>query len=526
MPYADPRRSFGAAVRHLFRHLDDPLALARNPVACDVFATLSSPSIRSNILDGGRVCYAEDVARGRVAKAKRHYAILSAICRGRPAKEIARGLSISLPQFYRDRRVVCERVVRALLAGANETKAFAFAQDPLRFALWRAAALAEQGFAAKAVAECERILADTHAPASKALTLLKLGDAALRLGDVPRAQESVRIARDFAAHARGQDSIEIEILAQLIEYRLAMYGGVHEEAFRIIRGLSGESDPPLVDRLDRDDVRIEVLLERCRSAAYEGQLSTANAAVARAAAIAKDNSSIPLPQRVEIAVFGASFAQDGINDPGTRLLGLNEALTFAFAAGSAMGALFASIGLAHACTMLRDAAHAKSHADRALQMARLMDGRQPLLFTVASLAPVLMRLQRWADLDPLLFDIESCAVPMTDLWVNLKLSQGALLAYRGGNEAALAPLASAIDGARKLHRPRLQAMALREFALSSHGAGRADDARDYIQSALRVVEGSRDPLELHLTYRAASKILRDARMHRLAAQTAAMMARN
>jgi hypothetical protein len=148
-----------------------------------------------------------------------------------------------------------------------------------------------------------------------------------------------------------------------------------------------------------------------------------------------------------------------------------------------------------------------------------MEGRQSLLFTIASLAPAFLFLRRWDHLDPLIFDIESSAVPMSDLWTNLKLSQGAMLARRGRIIEALAPLSCAVQGARALQKPRSQALALREFALSLYASGHADDARDCIQSAVRFAEAGNDVLELRRTYRAASRILRDSRMSRRALET-------
>jgi tetratricopeptide (TPR) repeat protein len=184
-----------------------------------------------------------------------------------------------------------------------------------------------------------------------------------------------------------------------------------------------------------------------------------------------------------------------------------------------MGVLFASIGLAYQCLALRDERESRSYADQAMHIAGSMEGRQSLLFAIASLAPACLHLRRWEHLDPLLFEIESAAVPMTDLWTNVKLSQGALLARRGRHQEALAPLSQAVDGSRALQIPRRQGMALREYALSLYASGRADDARACIRSSLHIAESGADLLELRRTYRAASRILRDARMSQRASET-------
>jgi tetratricopeptide (TPR) repeat protein len=529
MPHTDPARSFGVAVRHLFRHLDNVKALRRNPLARTIFrlddysslaAEITCASIRSIILECARVCHAEDVAAGPEALAHRRLTIVSGLCSRRAATQIAMEIGVSLPQFYRDRRAICERVVRVLMTRDHRSTDAAHAYDPLRFGLWRVAALAEQGFAARAMTECERVLTETSRSDAKAHTLLTLGDTALRLGDVGKAESAVRAARAYSSAMTEEAARPLEIFARLLDFRMAMHRGRHHEARRMMDEIVRESGAESAERVDRDELRVDVLLDRCRFSAYLGDVADASDTVARASKIARRNSDVPLAQRVEIAVLAATFAQDGIVDASTRHHRLIEALSFAYSVGSAMGVLFASIGLAHQCVGLRDDERAKTYADQSLQIARSMEGRQSLLFAVASLAPVLLHLKRWSDLDPLLFEIESCSVPMTDLWTNLKLSQGAMLARRGRNVEALAPLSSAVAGAYKLQQPRSQAMALREFALSSYAAGRADDARDCIRSAVRIAETGKDALELQVTYQAASRILRDARMSRLAVQAA------
>jgi hypothetical protein len=529
MPHADTARSFGAAVRHLFRHLDDLAALRQNPLARAIF-NLDDPraaasdvsqlaTIRSIVLEGGRVCYAEDIAGGRVRSARRYFAILSGLCARHRAREIALELNVSLPQLYRDRRAICERVARLLLARPNAMDAAAHVTDALRFGLWRVAALAEQGFPGRAIAECERIVAESTGLTAKALTLLKLGDAALRLGDAQRAADATCAARQIMTNTPAAETDELELAARLVEFRLAMHHGRHQDASRIIEALATVARTQRGEPRNRTDVHVDILLDASRFAAYDGRLDDANAAVTRAADIVLRGQGAPPAQRVEIAVLRASFAQDGSVDPGSRFVRLHEARSLAYALGSAIGVLFASIGLAYQCLALRDEKQSRSYADQALHVAGSMEGRQSLLFTIASLAPALLHLRRWDHLDPLIFDIESAAVPMTDLWTNLKLTQGALLARRGRNRESLAPLSCAVQGARALQKPRAQAMALREFALSLYACGRAVDARDCIRAAIRFAESGDDVLELRRTYRAASRILREPRRSRLAMET-------
>jgi hypothetical protein len=364
MPLADTARSFGAAVRHLFRHLDDLAALRRNPLARAIFRLTGLRSaasdvlllamFRSRLLEGGRFCYAEDVAGGRVQSAKRHIAILSGLCSLRSAKDIALELNVSLPQLYRDRRAICERVARQLLVQSSAESGTAYVTDSLRYGLWRVAALAEQGFPARAIAECERIVAESSGPSAKALTLLRLGDAALRLGDAQKAKDATHTARKFISQTTNAETEELELTARLIEFRLAMHNGRHRDASRIIEGLAKAASVRLGEPRDRADVHVDILLDQCRFAAYDGRLHDASAAVARAAKIVLRDPDAPPAQRVEVAVLQASYTQDGSEDPASCFVRLNAARTLAYSLGSAIGVLFASIGLAYQCLALRD----------------------------------------------------------------------------------------------------------------------------------------------------------------------------
>ena len=76
MPFADPKKSFEIAVRHLFRHLDDTVQLRRNPLVIWAFGCRKngkpltsqeiSAVIRSELMRAGRLCYAKDVLRAGI----------------------------------------------------------------------------------------------------------------------------------------------------------------------------------------------------------------------------------------------------------------------------------------------------------------------------------------------------------------------------------------------------------------------------------------------------------------------------
>lgn len=519
MPHADPGRSFDVAVRHMFRHIDDLAMLRRNPVAkaalgiSDVATVPDSATARaaalSKILDAGRVCFVDDAAAGHAAPGHRRFAILTAICAKRRPATIAREVGLSLPQFYRVRHEITHRVVRALLAQDASAPQPAASNDTFRLAMWRVDAIAAQGLAIRALAECERVAARTWDPTAKATAIFKLGDLALQLGDTDKARESLDIARRLGAQVSASEirRPSLDVRAFLFDYRLAMHEGDQQAAHQAMASLrSADKSPSQGDDAD-DDLRIEILLEQARFAAAFGDIGCADDSLARASTIARHNAGVTLDRRVQIAVFAATFAEECRRDPAIALLRLVQARDMARVAGSAMGVLFASIALTNLSAALNDRSQARSYAQHALQLARTMDGDQALLFTVASVAPLLTGVQRWTELEAAVEEVESAASPLSDLWTNLRLSRGMTLARCGRTAESLEPLGDAVDGARNLHKPRTESTALREFALALHSAGRRDDARDCIKSALALAQSCNDSPEMRRNRAAAAKIL-------------------
>ena len=406
--------------------------------------------------------------------------------------------------------------MRVLMTRDHDSIDGARTYDPLHFGLWRVAALAEQGFAARAATECERILAESSRPDAKALTLLKLGDTALRLGDV--GKQSRHCGQHApTAHCRPKETPGRSKSSQGFSTlngdapRTSPRGP--PDHGRVIRDSGAES----AEHVDRDDLRVDVLLDR-RFSAYLGDAGAASEAVACASKIARRNRDVSLSQRVEIAVLAATFAQDGIVDASTRFHRLNEAMLLRILGGVSDGVLFASVD---------------SHTNASA--CETTTGRKP------SLTKRCRWRDRWRAAEPSSSPRQPRAGPAPPEAM-VRLGPAALRDrdLRGSHDRSLdksetvagriarappvetwkrsAPLSSAIAGARKLQQPRSQAMALREFALASYAAGRADDARDCIKSAVRIVEAGSDARELHVTYQAASRILRNARMSRLATQ--------
>src|SRR5580692_5716471 len=102
MPRTDPQRSFEVAVGHLFRTLNNVVALRRNPIVRAYFADTLQGAQRSivarvhdDILACARTCCSLDTAQGLVAQAQRDYFIICALCKDSPSSDTASALCVS-----------------------------------------------------------------------------------------------------------------------------------------------------------------------------------------------------------------------------------------------------------------------------------------------------------------------------------------------------------------------------------------------------------------------------------------------
>ncbi len=127
MPYADPCASFDSAVRHLFRYLDHPQRLKRNPLVRHFFknaqatpATYVGAGDRSAlelihrlVREGVERCRDDDLAANHQKRATNGHTIVLLNClQGEPIKSVAAKLGISPPQCYRERADLCRRIAK------------------------------------------------------------------------------------------------------------------------------------------------------------------------------------------------------------------------------------------------------------------------------------------------------------------------------------------------------------------------------------------------------------------------------
>jgi hypothetical protein len=138
VPRANPSDSFDCAVRHLFRHFDDPLLLRRNPLVSHLFGAgrISYTQQQEGLRELWRLvrsavehCRSVDTTDRNEERADRQMTLFQRYYFEKlPQQRVARDLGISLRQFYRERAEICRRIAVFIQADG--------AERPERLACW------------------------------------------------------------------------------------------------------------------------------------------------------------------------------------------------------------------------------------------------------------------------------------------------------------------------------------------------------------------------------------------------------
>jgi len=134
----DPNKSFGLAVRHLFRHIRDGSTLRTNPLVRERFheATDMEPDsvlaadVAAHIKAEAEICRSGDVASGRAESGERLYAIVCAIISGETPLRTASQLGLSRRQYYRDRRAACVRIACTFILPSSKNAQVQRSEQP------------------------------------------------------------------------------------------------------------------------------------------------------------------------------------------------------------------------------------------------------------------------------------------------------------------------------------------------------------------------------------------------------------
>jgi tetratricopeptide (TPR) repeat protein len=520
MSRADPRSSFHASVRHLFRHLDDARALRENPLARAFFAAGAVEgerggvaALRARILDEARACRSDDAADG-AEHGDRRFAIVAALCAGEPPSQTAVRLGVSRRQYYRDRQAVCARIARSLTTNSGANARSVSVTDALALFLRRAATLREGGFAQTAAAVLDHALPSVASGADAFAVRLELADALVAAGDAVGA-ESVLVS----AHAALRAVETLEEDRRSCEGRLILVGArVANASGR--DGEGGAALDALAGRLDIEgragDVALEATIEAAYWHAETGGFDRARALLRRARAIARRRPHVTPDSEAALLLLEAHAVADLEEEFHGSLPRYEAGLSLSVRAGLSGRAFEAIIGMMNYHAAIGSMEEMYNLALRALAIARSTEGNRELAQAGTWISGAFLKTPLWPVVGTLLFDVEAFVLPGTLQWVVMKVVQGAFLARTSRYGAAAACARGAVDAVRRMGNQKVESIALRELGVALQRQGRGAESADAMRQAVELAESCGTSRTLALTYEAAGPILDDRRIRRLA----------
>jgi hypothetical protein len=519
---AQPTRSWESAWRHLFRHIDEPAELRRNPLAAPFFSAADGAqandaalqAIRSVLLAALDEHELELRSAGDSQKARRRRHIVEAQILGRQrAGEIAARLHLSRMQLYRERREVCVRLARALV-DTTRRRPFVVSANAPPPALARAGALAEGCDTERAHALLEDVASNCGEQSDRIAALVQSANLLIEALETERAarrlDEAERVASADAAPG------EREAFARArIAWSRAKLGRVNGRASPgwVPDVLAQARAHPPVRAGDCEQL-IDELLEAASFALREGRFVRFRECLGRAQS---SFASVPEPsnrQRARLLLLGALVYED--RHDGVELDGARDArrmLAMAAAVARADGLLLTAIdaalsAAAIASHTLGDPAAAVREATPAVELA-LRTGNRRLIADACSFAAGLRNANGEFRTSLELADL-AMRWGKLDLWQHAFVraikaqSHYDLREYRCAGEVA----EEAVAFAARIDNRRLLGATLRVSALTLQARGEPL-ARDRIGNALDLLERYGCRHSLRAAYQASATITGD-----------------
>jgi len=522
MSRANPESCFEVAARHLFRHINDAKSLRYNPLVRSLCAGAEKSrgdravlsAVHARVLtEAGTLCK-DYSAAGSKERAHRQYAIVVALCAGETAADTAAQLGLSRRQYYRERRGICLRVSRALVAVVSPRVTRFEIGDQQQLLLARADALLDQGFAGRAVHLLGKARAALPPGAARLAVQLRLAEALISLGLLGRAERLLsEFCSDADAHVLSDPTSRWLYDRQLlVGARLAMETGRNADAGQALALLARRR----IAAAQADEETLDALVECGNWYCQNGEFSQARNVLERVRTVSRRLPHAATHRQIAVALLAAHCAEDSVDEFGLEHHWLSEALSLSTSNGSVCGTLEAMNGLMGYYVSTGRDDDAYELAKQSLTIAQNTEGTRLLADVGIETTTMMLRTRHWRAVDPLLFDVEKLTQPGTLRWAILKHLQGNFLMRACRYERARAPLVGAYEAARSVGNRRLESIVLRDLAVVLHRVDSVTKGIELMRHAVELAEGHSAVWSLWNTYEAAARLLPDRRIERLA----------
>jgi hypothetical protein len=507
---------FDAAVKHLFRHINDPAKLRTNPIACTFLEPFVGPrddrttvaSLHKRVMRIAAECAAEDSQSKPHESASRCQIIIAGICLREPPANVARKLCLSLRQYYRERQIACLRVSRRLLTERANSLETAEGSSPLNLMFLRARLLIEQGFSSHAASLLEKELHHVGTQEQKAAVCLHLCRTLVLHGNASKAEEYLTTAEALCVEVDRDDSngASLTILQLLAKLDVAIANDGDLSARALLRRAEKLKPESLTGHTR--ETFLELLLERSNYYSLSGLYEEGAKALDGARAMAATAKQLPPYLGVLVASQIARQIEHKPSVPEQLLSSWDDVLVLSESLGSARGCYYALAGLARYYLLIESANEAYNCFKKMREITRTMESTRPKVSTGLT-ATLFLRTPRWRELGLVLSESLTAALPGSLSALRLQAAQGQYFAKLGRATEAVGVIRAAMELAQKLGNLQLLATLLREYSLALYRAGSKRQAKRCIRDAVLLSEEASDALGRTNTYRAATAILMD-----------------
>jgi hypothetical protein len=533
----DTDLSFRIAAKHLFRHLHDPVALRHNSLVRHFFdnprialadrnrANEALNRIHGLVRVAAEHCRDTDSASGRSDQAQRQFTIVVDQCLGRhKLEQVAKSLSLSPRQCYRERANVCFRIAQ-YIREQNDASTLNILDelDAFQFLMDRAMRRASIDDAEATFDEYDRLLALAPTPGKRMEVLRASAFASLEFGDVSRAQQAYAAALDLEAECRTSCERGANIskaCVDLIASKLAHHRADTGNALAFARQAEEHLRSAQVSaRGYRAELYVESLYELgtalCNSGSFDQGYDVIADAESRLPNLRITSSR--LGTKVTVAIWKLRnyllMSSKSWYPSYQRLKGLAAAIEQAYASGSIPEATTALDALTEHYALCRQDGDALRAARLTISIAKQQSSIRLSSQVSIRVALKLLSTQYWDEALKLLPDgaaLARCDAYHREL-VTYFFAERALKLRQFGEAWTLAH--------KEDERAEYAALTVSRrliAALAAHELGRPTDARSLIEAVIPTAEQLGSVPTLRDAYFVAARVMRDPAFRRRA----------
>jgi tetratricopeptide (TPR) repeat protein len=526
MPRANPSESIEVAARHLFRHLDEPRELRRNPIVAHYFEQGTDldavVAVRRAVRQAAERCERDDRNAGLHRRGQRNARLLEQLCtHGVSYRAAANALGLSIQQYYRAKQQLCLRIARVMSQSSQRSSRLVHDSTDLASARLE---VAEKRAGVGEFFGAQRICADVAAHAPSALARIR---ALCLIASVERERGNLVRSRSWLAQAGtvlevkregmgAGDALIGECQIKLWTARVAFDEPESAKGLQILEDAlrRASAETPIGDAVSHA-ILVDLFAEGAMQHEAVGDFERAKTLVALAAERALWlPDSFPQKSQVARTMARLQWVAPAVRERpnvASRLNNFHTALELARCSGSVENVVRSLLNLMSVHIVLGDAKTAMPYLQRALRLAADFGGRRLDAMARLEIVDALLGSSRWRLAGAMLERLGDAFAEGSYSWLYCKVLEAIYLAKIGRPERSMSVATESESIARAAGFSRLCGALQRVIASSANAIGCKMLAQEQIRASIDTVYRNGSLLSLGNTYRVAAAITGERR---------------